>query len=139
VFLPFNLGGYSSMVERKIVDLVAGGSSPLTHPEVDIDRHGTIIRVEVRMNVAKAVRSCRQIKGLTQTQVARTAGISIGFLCELEKGKKEFLLSTFMDICKALKIEPFLLMFMAETEEEKSKVPVQLNEKLSAALLKALK
>ena len=64
---------------------------------------------------------------MTQMQLAEAADISVGFLCDLESGKKWGTLETMAKLAKALHIKPYQLL-MPEDEKDQT---VNIHEDLS--------
>ena len=83
------------------------------------------------MNIGKAITLCRTQKGITKTQLANDANISISYLTLLEQGKREPNLATINNICKALQIPPSILIFLASDSNEQDGLSLELVEKLS--------
>lgn len=64
---------------------------------------------------------------MSQAELARAAGISVSFLCLLEKNKREASLSTVEAISTALTIPASILIFLAaDTEQLKELTAVQI-------------
>lgn len=64
---------------------------------------------------------------MTQMQLAEAADISVGFLCDLESGKKWGTLETMAKLAKALHIKPYQLL-MPEDEKDQT---INIHEDLS--------
>ena len=64
---------------------------------------------------------------MTQMQLAESADISVGFLCDLESGKKWGTLETMAKLAKALHIKPYQLL-MPEDEKDQT---INIHEDLS--------
>lgn len=67
------------------------------------------------------------MSGMTQMQIAEAADLSVGFLCDLEGGKKWGTLETMAKLSKALHIKPYQLLL----PEENKNTSVKLHEDLS--------
>lgn len=65
----------------------------LTHPDF-------------REHAGKVLKSAREVAGATGVEVARFAGISGGFLSEIESGKRFAKYDTLAKICEYLKMSP---------------------------------
>lgn len=78
------------------------------------------------------LRQRREEVGMTQQQLARTAGLSYNFVSQVERGVKQPTLGTIAKLAKALEMPPHLLLF------EKAKPPDQQEEKV-VQLLRRLK
>lgn len=51
----------------------------------------------------KVLRRERLAKGLTQKQIAKKAGLSTAFICDVEKGRREAVEDTALNIRKAVR------------------------------------
>lgn len=56
-------------------------------------------------NVGKRVKSLRLKLGLSQAEFAMKSGISVGGICEIEKGKRGLTNKTILRICKAFNVD----------------------------------
>lgn len=83
--------------------------------------------VEIKKIFTSNIKKYRALNGLTQMQLAEDADISVGFLCDLESGKKWGTLETMAKLAKALHIKPYQLLM---PEEEKNDA-VNMHEDLS--------
>jgi transcriptional regulator with XRE-family HTH domain len=73
------------------------------------------------MNIGRAIQQCRALKGLSMTDLAREADLSLSYLSLLEKGKRDAPnLTALSKISKALGIPLSLLIFMASEDENLS-------------------
>jgi transcriptional regulator with XRE-family HTH domain len=70
------------------------------------------------MNIARAIRSMRLARGISQAEVAARASISPSYLSLLESGKKEPSLAMLRSIAKALRIPDDLLLVSAVDYEQ---------------------
>lgn len=84
------------------------------------------------MDIGGTIKQCRNVRKITQTQLADSAGISVSHLCLLEKNKREPSLAAFQTIANSLDIPLSVLVFLAS---EKEKV-VELDAKHIDALTK---
>lgn len=91
------------------------------------------------MDLGKAIKICRNQKGLTQTKLAESAEISVSYLSLLEKGKRDPALSVLTRLCEVLGLPLNLLLFIASSKEELKGLPVELFEKLSSLTLNLMK
>ena len=64
---------------------------------------------ELRKTVAENIRKYRKLNNLTQMALAEKANISVGYLCDLESGKKWGTPETVSKLSAALCIQPFQL------------------------------
>lgn len=82
---------------------------------------------EIKKIFTSNIKKYRTLNGLTQMQLAEDADISVGFLCDLESGKKWGTLETMAKLAKALHVKPYQLLM---PEEEKNNA-VNIHEDLS--------
>jgi len=90
------------------------------------------------MNISKALKMCRNQKGLTKTALAKKANLSISYLSLLEQGKRDPNLSAVSDICSALEIPVSIFMFLASDLDELNGVNEELARLLSHTALKLM-
>jgi transcriptional regulator with XRE-family HTH domain len=90
------------------------------------------------MNVGKAIKLCRTQRGLSQSELANIAGISVSYLSLLERGKRDPTFSTVEGIANALGIPVSILVFLAANDEEMSGLSSELREKLSYTALQLM-
>ncbi len=76
---------------------------------------------EIKQIFTDNIRRYRQLNDMTQQELAEAADISVGFLCDLESGKKWGTLETMAKISTALHIKPYQLL-----EPENNKNPAAL-------------
>ena len=91
------------------------------------------------MNFSKALKLCRTQKGISKTELAEKAGLSVSYLSLLEQGKRDPVLSTIDSICKALNIPSSIFMFLASDVNELNGISTELAEKLSLTALQLMK
>ena len=91
------------------------------------------------MNLGKAIKLCRIQRGLSQTDLAKIASISVSYLSLLERGKRDPTFSTVKDISIALDIPLVILIFLAATDVEMSEIAFEVREKLSFVAITMLK
>ncbi len=70
------------------------------------------------MNLGQAIKLCRKSRNLTQAQLADLAGISVSYLCLIEKDKREPTFSKLQLIAKSLNIPISILVFFAAQYED---------------------
>ena len=70
---------------------------------------------ELRKTVADNIKKYRKINNLTQAALAEEANLSVGYLCDLESGKKWGMPETISKLAAALNIQPFQL-FMTDVK-----------------------
>jgi transcriptional regulator with XRE-family HTH domain len=90
------------------------------------------------MNVGKAIRLCRTQRGLSQSELAKIAGISVSYLSLLERGKRDPTFSTIEGIASALDVPVSILVFLAANDDELSGLGPELREKLSYTALRLM-
>ena len=90
------------------------------------------------MNLGKAVKLCRVKRGLTQSELAQQANISVSYLSLLERGKRDPNISTVEDIASALKVPMSILVFLASDNDELSHISPEVAEKFAFVALKAI-
>jgi transcriptional regulator with XRE-family HTH domain len=82
---------------------------------------------EIKKVFTSNLRKYRNLNHMTQTELSIAADISVGFLCDLESGKKWGTLETMAKLAKALHIKPYQLL-MPEDEKDQT---VNIHEDLS--------
>ena len=82
---------------------------------------------EIKRIFTSNIRRYRILNGMTQTELSVEADLSVGFLCDLENGKKWGTLETMAKLAKALHVKPYQLLL---PEDEKN-TSVSLHEDLS--------
>lgn len=90
------------------------------------------------MNLGKAIRLCRDQKGLKQSDLASKVGLSASYLSMLEQSKRDPGFSTVHSIANALGVPVSILVFLA-TESNDLTVGDDIAEKLSYAALMLIK
>ncbi|MCU0973805.1 MAG: helix-turn-helix domain-containing protein [Burkholderiales bacterium] len=92
------------------------------------------------MNIGRAIRFCRQQKGLTQPQLAERAALSASYLSVLEtgKGKRDPSLSSLQSIARGLGVPLSVLLFVAADPSDVETLTPEMHEKLAAATMKLL-
>ena len=81
------------------------------------------------MNISKALKLCRTQKGMSKTELAEKADLSISYLSLLEQGKRDPNLSTIDKLCVALSIPASIFMFLASDVNELDGISKELAEK----------
>jgi len=74
--------------------------------------HGRV--TELRRNLARSMKRRRAALAISQAQLAERAGISTGYVGELEMGTKDPSLETLSRIAAALAVQPYRLMMSDE-------------------------
>jgi transcriptional regulator with XRE-family HTH domain len=82
------------------------------------------------MNIAAALRKCREVRGISQSTLAKEAGISASYLSQLENGKRDPKLTLLTRLANALGIPVAILFFLAADEKELSGIDEQLRKDL---------
>lgn len=91
------------------------------------------------MNLGKAISLCRTQRGLTQSELAVRAGLSVSYLSLLEQNKrKDPTLSVIQKLAGALRVPSGILFFLAADQMELSGLEPELQEKLAYAALNLL-
>ena len=89
---------------------------------------------ELRHIVASNIKKYRKLNNLTQMALAEMADISVGYLCDLESGRKWGTPETIAKLVDSLQIDPYQL-FLAETTPDVqplAPVLILLKEKLKS-------
>jgi len=73
---------------------------------------------DIAQAVGQAIRVTRQARGLSLERLAELAGLSLTYVGEIERGKKDASLRTLVKIARALKIPLGVLVAPLEAEEE---------------------
>lgn len=82
----------------------------------DASRGGLRVRPLLRTTVGEVLRRVRQDQGRTLADVARAARVSMPYLSELERGRKEASSEVLAAVCDALRIELSDLLGMVGRE-----------------------
>lgn len=90
------------------------------------------------MNLGNAIRVCRAHRGLTQSKLAKEAGISLSYLSLLEHDKRDANVSTLGAIARGLEIPLNLLFFLASDSGELQGLPEEVRDRLSSVILRLL-
>jgi len=92
------------------------------------------------MNIGRAIKLCRNQKGLNQKEVASAAGLSISYLSLLERGERgDPTLSVLEAIANSLDIPLSVLLFLAAEENELNGLDTEIVQKLSVAALQLMR
>lgn len=70
------------------------------------------------MNLGETIKTCRLLRGLTQSKLAEISGVSVSHLCLIEKNKRDPSISTIESISKALSTPLSVLIFLAAEKAE---------------------
>ena len=87
------------------------------------------------MNLGNAIKMCRARRGLTQVELATSAGLSVSYLSLLEKNKRDATVQTVKELSAALRIPLGILFFLAADKNELVGIDQDLAAKLSHTAL----
>ena len=90
------------------------------------------------MNLGEAIKTCRKLRGLTQSKLAELSGVSVSHLCLIEKNKRDPSIAMVESISKALKIPLSVLIFIAAKKEEVSELKEDQLDSLSTGILELM-
>ncbi len=90
------------------------------------------------MNLGKAIKLCRNRKGMTQTALAKKVDLSVPYISQIENGQKDPTLSTIEKIASGLKVPINILFFLGSNHAELDGLKPELAEKLSHLALQFL-
>ena len=85
--------------------------------------HGDLVLL--RWVIGECLRQARQGQGRTLRDVAEAAGVSIGYLSEVERGRKEPSSEVLAVICRALGLDLVDLLVAAQLELARWRTPRQ--------------
>lgn len=93
------------------------------------------------MNIGRAIKLCRNQRGLNQSELADAAGgLSTSYVSLLERGEREDpSLSTLESIANALEIPLSVLLFLAADDDELNGLDREIVEKLSTAAIQLMR
>lgn len=69
-----------------------------------------VMTVSANPILGKKLKKIREEKNMSQEDVAKAAGVSVGYYARVERGKHDPTTTKFSKICKALKIDPSELL-----------------------------
>ena len=87
------------------------------------------------MNLGEAIRTCRQLKGFSQTRLAELSKVSVSHLCLIEKNKRDPSIAMVESIATALGTPLSVLVLIAANSTE---IP-ELDEKQLSTLTISIK
>jgi transcriptional regulator with XRE-family HTH domain len=90
------------------------------------------------MKLGNAIKICREQKGLTRTDLALRAKLSVSYISLLENNKRDPILSKVDKIAQALGVPMSVLIFLAADKSEFESISSELAEKLSLLSLKLI-
>ena len=83
---------------------------------------------EIKKVFTSNIRKYRNLNKMTQMELAIEADISVGFLCDIESGKKWGTLETMAKLAKALRVKPYQLLVPEDDKNE----TINIHEDLTA-------
>ncbi len=83
---------------------------------------------EIKKVFTSNIKKYRMLNGMTQMELSIAADLSVGFLCDLESGKKWGTLETMAKLAKALNIKPYQLLLPEEDENASVHIHKDLSE-----------
>lgn len=87
------------------------------------------------MRLGRSIKLCRTQRGISQSDLARAAGVSASYMSLLEKEKRDPPLSTLEDIAAALRVPLSVLIFLGADDSEISGLPPEARDCLSSIAL----
>jgi transcriptional regulator with XRE-family HTH domain len=87
------------------------------------------------MNYAKAIKTIRGVKGLSQKDLALLIGKSPGYISKIESGVRVPATEVIEDICKELGIPYYLFALLASEKDDINKLPKKETKILAESLL----
>tara|TARA_R110000868_G_scaffold410505_6_gene698905 strand:+ start:2473 stop:2748 length:276 start_codon:yes stop_codon:yes gene_type:complete len=91
------------------------------------------------MHLSRAIKLCRQSKGLTQKALACKAKLSTSYLSLLERNKRDLNIKVLEEIADAMDISVVLLIFLAAEEEEIPELSVELKNEFKQLIVGVIK
>ena len=93
---------------------------------------------DILMNIGQAIQLARSKRKLSQTALARRAGISVSYLSLLERGRRDPPLSTLKKIAEALVMPLEILFFLGAEDGELGLLNRELAGQLAITALELL-
>lgn len=90
------------------------------------------------MNVGQAIKMCRTRRGVSQTDLAHRADLSVSYLSMLENNKRDPTLSTLTKIAHSLNMPIGILFFLAAERDELGGIDKELAGELARTALELL-
>ena len=90
------------------------------------------------MQLGKAIKICREQKGLTRSDLAEKSDLSVSYISLLENNKRDPIFSKVERIASALGVPMSVLLFLATDKSELESINSELAEKLSLPSLKLI-
>lgn len=69
-----------------------------------------VMTVSANPLLGKRLKKIREDKNMSQEDVAKAAGVSVGYYARVERGKHDPTTTKFSKICKALNVDPAKLL-----------------------------
>ncbi len=83
---------------------------------------------EIKKIFTSNIKKYRILNGMTQVELSVAADLSVGFLCDLEGGKKWGTLETMAKLANALHIKPYQLLLPEDDENASVTIYEDLSE-----------
>lgn len=90
------------------------------------------------MNVGKAIKMCRNQRGMSQRELSKAAGCSVSYLSLLENNERDPALSVIKSIAKGLNVPISILFFLASEHFELKGMNKEMSGELARAALELL-
>ena len=90
------------------------------------------------MNLGEAIKTCRKLRGLTQSKLAELSNLSVSHLCLIEKNKRDPSITAAESISKALNTPLSVLVFIAAEKEEIPELKQNQLDDLSTGILELM-
>lgn len=90
------------------------------------------------MKLGKAIKLCRQHKGMTLAALAEKSELSTAYISQLEQGKRDPSFSTVEKIASGLNIPLVVLIFLMDDKSGLESINPEIAEKLSLLVFKLL-
>lgn len=84
--------------------------------------------IEIKKVFTTNLKKYRLLNNMTQTELAIAADLSVGFLCDLESGKKWGTLETMAKLATALHIKPYQLLMPDENKNSEVNIHEDLHQ-----------
>ncbi len=91
------------------------------------------------MNISKALKLCRNQRGLSKTELANRADISVSYLTLLEQGKRDPNFSVVDKLCNALGVPMSIFIFLATDNDEIKEIKPELANELAFIAMQLMK
>ena len=88
--------------------------------------------------LGKVIKLIRLMRDMKQSELAKQAGLSVSYICLLERGKRDMSWSTIWKISKALQIPVFLLTYLVVGREELENVDLAAVQTISHIAVEAI-